>query len=643
MCGIAGIIAPFGSFRPETLSRMVRAISHRGPDDCGFEQLQGSGSDIWLGNTRLAILDLSPAGHQPMTDPESGNWIVYNGEVYNYREIREDLEGRGVYFQSGTDTEVLLKAYGEFGPDCVERFRGMFAFAIWDSRKQELFLCRDRAGEKPLYYCSPQPGVFLFASEIRAILASGLAARRLDPASVEIFLTNGFSVSPKTMVVGIQSMMPGHWFRVGPDATILERKCYWSLAKSKHPSNGHGMLSLMGRELSDSVRMRLISDVPLGAFLSGGLDSSTICALMKREESDVRTFSVSFQETDFDESKYSRWVARHFQTQHTEVVLGKADFFDVLPAALAGMDQPTFDGLNTFCVAQAARKSGLKVALSGAGSDELFGGYPFFGWVSRLAKTRPLVSLLPGPWSRSLSELFLKNSNHGLSGIMKAAQLLEERKGSADHYLIAAYQTTQTLFPSWVRRKLLLGRQPGNSQDIELGLPQEFLLSLRSEIQGEDPVSSISKIAYRLFLGERCLRDIDTMSMAVSLEVRAPFVDHVFVNSALDFPGKLRCRGVPDKPVLQRIVRPLLGDDYPWRRKQGFTFPFRYWLRDLPRWDYFHEVTKDEHLFEDVGLDIRPAQQLFDSFFQNRSGVPWSRIWAIVVLLAWCKQHRMSL
>lgn len=643
MCGIAGIIAPSGTFQPETISRMVRAISHRGPDDCGFEQLQGSGSDIWLGNTRLAILDLSDAGHQPMTDPESGNWIVYNGEVYNYREIREDLKGKGLYFHSDTDTEVLLKAYGEFGRDCVERFRGMFAFAIWDSRKQELFLCRDRAGKKPFYYCSPRPGVFLFASEIRAILASGLVSRRLDPSSVEIFLTNGFPVSPRTMVVGIQSMMPGHWFRVRPDATILERMCYWSLPKSKHSSDGDGMLSLIGRELSDAVRMRLISDVPLGAFLSGGLDSSTICALMKREESDVRTFSVSFQETDFDESKYSRWVARHFQTQHTEVMLGKADFFDLLPAALAGMDQPTFDGLNTFCVARAARKSGLKVALSGTGSDELFGGYPFFDWVARLAKTRPIVSLLPGPWSRSLSQLFLKNSNNGLSGIMKAAQLLEEREGSADHYLIAAYQTTQTLFPSWVRRKLLLARQPKFSQDIELGLPQEFLLWLRSQIQGDDMVSSISKIAYRLFLGERCLRDMDTMSMAVSLEVRAPFVDNVLVSSALDFSGKLRCRGVPDKPVLQQIVRPLLGNDYPWRRKQGFTLPFRYWLKDLRRWGYFHEVTKDEHLFEDVGLDIRPVQQLFDSFFQNRGGVTWSRIWAIFVLLAWCKQHRMSL
>ncbi len=643
MCGIVGVIAPARSLGPETISRMVRAISHRGPDDCGFERLQSGGSDIWLGNTRLAILDLSSAGHQPMTDPERANWIVYNGEVYNYREIRKDLEGRGINFQSDTDTEVILKAYGEFGPDCVDRFRGMFAFAIWDSQRRELFVGRDRAGKKPLYYYSTREGLFVFASEIRAILASNLVPRRLDADSVEVFLTNGFSVSPKTMVAGVLSVMPGHWLRVRADARIAEEACYWSLPKSKYLSNGDKMLSRFREELSDAVQIRLVSDVPLGAFLSGGLDSSTICALMKGKESDLRTFSVGFQETDFDESKYSRWVARRFQTQHTEVVLCKTDFFDLLPAALAGMDQPTFDGLNTFCVAHAARKSGLKVALSGTGSDELFGGYPFFDWVRWLAKTRPLVCLLPDPWSRSLSDFFIKKSTNGLSGIIKVAELLDGHEGSAEDYLIAAYQTTQTLFPPWARRKLFFGRKPEDLQDLKLGLPREFFVSLQREIQGEDPVSSISKIAWRLFLGERCLRDTDTMSMAVSLEVRSPFVDHVFVTSALEFSGRLRSKGVPNKPILQQTVRPMLGDDYPFRKKQGFTFPFRYWLRDLHRWDYFHEVTKDEHLYEAVGLGIRPVQGLFDSFFQERSYIPWSRIWAIFVLLSWCKKHRVSL
>src|SRR6185437_6210465 len=198
-------------------------------------------------------------------------------------------------------------------------------------------------------------------------------------------------------------------------------------------------------------------------------------------------------------------------------------------------------------------------------------------------------------------------------------------------------------FPSWALRKLFVGGKLADLWNLRLGLPREFLVLLRREIHGEDPVSSISKIAWRLFLGERCLRDSDTMSMAVSLEVRSPFVDHGFVNSALEFSGRLRSKGVPDKPVLQQILRPLLGDDYPFRKKQGFTFPFRYWLRDLPRWDYFRELTKDDHLYEAVGLAIRPVQELFDSFFQERSYIPWSRIWAIFVLLSWCKEHRVSL
>ena len=354
-------------------------------------------------------------------------------------------------------------------------------------------------------------------------------------------------------------------------------------------------------------------------------------------------FRLGSKRADFDESKYSRWVARRFQTRHTEVVLCKTDFFDSLPAALAGMDQPTFDGLNTFCVADAARKSGLKVALSGAGSDELFGGYPFFDWVRWLAKTRPLVGLLPDSWSRSLSDFFIKKSKNGLSGVLKAPELLDVRGASAEDYLIAAYQTTQTLFPSWARRKLFFGWKPADLQDLKLGLPREFVLSLQREIQGEDPASSISKIAWRLFLGERCLRDTDTMSMAVSLEVRSPFVDHTFVTSALEFSGKLRSKGVPDKPLLRQIVGPVLGHDYPFRKKQGFTFPFRYWLRDLPHWDYFHEITKDDHLYGAVGLGIHPVRGLFDSFFQERSYIPWSRIWAIFVLLSWCKEHRVSL
>ncbi|HZV87930.1 MAG TPA: asparagine synthase (glutamine-hydrolyzing) [Candidatus Binatus sp.] len=645
MCGIVGVICPTGALSSRTVSTMVEAISHRGPDDSGFEQLRSKESDVWLGNTRLAILDLSSSGHQPMTDPATGNSIIYNGEVYNYRELRDDLLKRGIRFQSDTDTEVVLKAYGVFGPACVERFRGMFAFCVWDSQKHELFLCRDRAGKKPLYHCSPRPGFFLFASEVRALLASEIPKRRLDPAGVEIFLTNGFLVSPRTLVTGIDGVMPGHWLRVGTEGQILESRRYWSLPDSKSCSNGDESLLHDREELQEAVKLRMISDVPLGAFLSGGLDSSTICALMSKAAKDVRTFSVTFRETQFDESPYSRWVARRFETQHTEISLDKKAFYDLLPSALAGMDQPTFDGVNTFCVAQAARHSGLKVALSGMGADELYGGYKFFDWATLLSKTRFLSKLVPSSGVQFVRDHLYRSVSSGLAGVTKAMELLgdEAVNGSDKRYLIAAYQTTQTLFPSWTRRRLRNQSSNGNLKEVELGLPREFLKFLLEEIESGDSMSCISKIAFRLFLGERCLRDVDTMSMAVSLEVRAPFVDHAFIENVLGVSGKKRCKGVPDKPVLARMVRSLLGEEYPWRKKQGFIFPFQTWLRDLNQWEFFKDIANDVQLCQAAGLEPQAVSALFNSFFQSGREMPWSRPWAIFVLLAWCKRNRVSL
>jgi asparagine synthase (glutamine-hydrolysing) len=643
MCGIVGIISPAEALGSETIRAMLRSISHRGPDDFGFEQLQNKNADVWLGNTRLAILDLSAAGHQPMVDPETGNWIVYNGEVYNYREIRADLQRRGISFRSDTDTEVVLKAYGAFGSTCVERFRGMFAFCVWDAETHELFLSRDRAGKKPLYYCCPQPGFFLFASEVRALLASEIPKRRLDPAGVEIFLANGFLVSPKTLVRGIYGVMPGTWLRVDSAGQILENRRYWRLPESNRRSNGHGSLSSTLEDLEDAVRLRLIGDVPLGVFLSGGLDSSTICALMKKAVNDVHTFSVTFDETEFDESPYSRWVAQHFETQHTEIRLGKKAFYDLLLSAIAGMDQPSFDGVNTFCVAQGARKSGLKVALSGMGADELYGGYKLFDWVALLSKTRVFSALLSSFRLDSVRNHLCGNVSGGLKGLVKASELLgpEANNGSAKRYLIAAYQTTQTLFPSWIRRQFCSSN--GTLEEVELGLPRAFLEFINEEIETDDEISSISKLAFRLFLGERCLRDVDMMSMAVSLEVRAPFVDHAFVERVVGVSGKVRCRGVPNKPELQRIVRPVLGEKYPWRKKQGFIFPFHDWLRDLNRLECFQQILADTQLHESTGLKPRAVVALFDTFFQSRGEIPWSRPWAIFVLLAWCQQNQVSL
>jgi asparagine synthase (glutamine-hydrolysing) len=281
VCGIGGIIGrPDPAGQRAAVERMVARMRHRGPDDRGVEQVVGENFAVTLGAARLAIIDLSPAGHMPMADEATGNLIVFNGEIYNFRELRRELEARGEAFRSGTDTEVILRAYKHWGPATVGWLRGMFAFAIWDARNHELFLARDRLGKKPLYYASA-PGLFIFASEVRAVVASGLVPACLDPEALEVYLWNGFVVSPLTMVAGVRSLLPGWWLRVGPDGAVIEAGRYWRLPEPVGRAAADGVDGVRA-ELEEAVRLRLVSDVPLGIFLSGGLDSSTSTALAAR-------------------------------------------------------------------------------------------------------------------------------------------------------------------------------------------------------------------------------------------------------------------------------------------------------------------------------------------------------------------------
>ena len=397
MCGIAGIIAPAERLSHGAVEKMVSRQRHRGPDDYGIETIAAGAGVCMLGSCRLAIIDLSPAGHMPMADHETGNWLVYNGEIYNFRDLRQELENSGERFYSGTDTEVILKAYRHWGSDCVQRFRGMFAFALWDHARQELFLVRDRLGKKPLYYYqNAATGIFLFASEVRALLASGLVERHLNPSALGAFLFNGFVVSPQTMIKDLRSLLPGYCMRVGCQGNIITMRRYWSLPTEDKiaPPNPQWQEEIRA-ELAQAVKLRLVSDVPLGAFLSGGLDSSAIVALMAQSAGEVRTFSITFDESAYDESPFSRWVAHRFGTVHSEIRLDKESFQSQWQDALLAMDQPTFDGINTYCVARAAKESGLTVALSGLGADELFGGYPFFRSIPWLFRMGLVTNALP--------------------------------------------------------------------------------------------------------------------------------------------------------------------------------------------------------------------------------------------------------
>src|SRR5271156_1648198 len=386
MCGIVGILARKTQIPAEVLERATRSLAHRGPDDSGTVLLKDAEPEpleIGLGHRRLAILDLSPLGHQPMQDPVTGSWIVFNGEIYNFRELRKELAGNGVEFKSHSDTEVILAAYRVWAESCLTRLGGMFAFALWDAPRKRLLLARDPMGIKPLYYHQSEQA-FVFASEVRTILRTGLVPQKADPTGVLSYLTFGSVYEPWTLVEGVKAVPPGHVLTL-KDGSVSIRE-YWNplTSSSRMERDGIGTASQLPALLRDAVLSHLVSDVPVGVFLSGGIDSSALVAVLSHNGVRASTFSLVFAEEEFDEGRYSREVARRFGTEHHEIPVSQQDTLAVLPEALRAMDQPTIDGINTFLVSAKARAAGVKVALTGLGADEMFAGYSNFRRVPKM-------------------------------------------------------------------------------------------------------------------------------------------------------------------------------------------------------------------------------------------------------------------
>ena len=417
MCGIFGILASGGSVSPKLLEQATDSLAHRGPDDRGTVIIQSKSTprlEVGLGSRRLAILDLSPLGHQPMQDPETGNWIVYNGEIYNFRELRTRLQAEGDRFVSQSDTEVLLKAYGRWGEKCLGELRGMFAFAIWDAKRSRLLLGRDPMGIKPLYYGSAGQN-FLFASELRTLLGTGLFPRRLDPAGLINYLNFGSVYDPMTMIAGVSALEAGH-YAVWENGRLTD-SMYWDLAPRGRAATASSYLATTrqrGRlwkrtytpRWTRAVRMQTVSDVPVGLFLSGGIDSSSLAGILSRAGIRLNTFSIVFREAEYNESEYSRAVARAFSSEHQAIMVSQRDVLDAIPYALKAMDQPTIDGLNTFLIARQTRAAGIKVALSGLGGDELFAGYSTFRDVPRMERFERFWGRFPSILRQPLVRMF---------------------------------------------------------------------------------------------------------------------------------------------------------------------------------------------------------------------------------------------
>jgi asparagine synthase (glutamine-hydrolysing) len=644
MCGIAGIIGQLDEPNRAALERMNNAMVHRGPDDNGtwVSIPDDRGWGALLGHRRLSILDLSAAGAQPMVDPVTGHVIVFNGEIYNFSELRQRLVAEGQVFRSTGDTAIMLRALGVHGPAAVGWLRGMFAFACWDPKQRRLMLARDPLGIKPLYLArSPNPDAgwsVAFASELRALLASGLLGTpRLDPQAVASGVWNGFVVGPGTAVKDVELLWPGRFLEFDGSGKAVRQEEFWrNPDRAPDPTMSEDDLAVI---LEEGLKLHLASDVPLAVFLSGGVDSSVTANLAQRAaKSPIHTFTLAFEEQEFNEAPVARRIANAIGSQHHEVMLTEGQFVEKLEAALDSLDQPTFDGLNAYYMSQAIRSAGFTVALSGTGGDELFGGYASFRDLPVMQRWSQRAAWVPRALQVAAAKLAtwpLRRSGGAVPPQTRWAKLPEMVRHGDD--LLALYQLAYALFVPEFQHELLA---PDFVEPLADGLPRALRQRLVAETRARTPLSAISVMEQRLFLGERLLRDNDVASMASSLEQRVPLVDQVLFESVDRLPDRARYRPLGRKAMLRRIGLRGLDPALFERPKSGFVLPFDRWIRRGLR-AAMDETLRDPQAIVPVGLNPAAIERLWRAFLDGAPGMYWSRVWAVYVFVRWCHRNRV--
>jgi asparagine synthase (glutamine-hydrolysing) len=632
MCGICGIYSPGDSLATgeEVTLRMRDTLVHRGPDDGGtWHSADGA---VSFGHRRLSIVDLSRAGHQPMSNEDGTVWITYNGEVYNHAALREELERKGHVYRSHTDTETIIHLYEEEGPRCVERLHGMFAFAIWDERRRELFLARDRLGIKPLYYLE-RPEGFLFASEIKALLAHPQVSPDLDEDAFIHYLTFVCTPAPLTMFKGVRKLAPGERMIVRADGR-LDSDIWWS---PMSPAAAEEVVGMNEDQVADrllellraSIRKRMMSDVPFGVFLSGGVDSSTNVALMSELMDDpVRTFSVAFKEHEkYNELEYARRIARDFGTDHHEVVIGWQDLESFLPELIHHQDEPIADWVCVplYYVAKLARDNGTIVVQVGEGSDELFHGYDLYlNEARRRRRFWEPIQRVPRPLRLGASRAITAASRRFGRGIMHA-----------DVFAEAAYGR----LPFWggaisyrgdLKRQILANGHGGpDSYEVVERLWHEAERARPSA----DLLQKMTYLELKQRLAELLLMRVDKMTMATSVEARVPFLDHELVEFAMALPPHMKVRDGVGKWILKRAVDGVIPHEIAYRPKQGFGAPVSEWFRgELGK--RAREAIRRSSLAERGLLDYDRIDELWNA---HRSGrTDWSfQLWNIYNVSAW--------
>ena len=622
MCGITGCLncCPARPVSAELIRRMNHVLRHRGPDDEGvFIQ-----ENVGLGQQRLAIIDTSGRGHQPMSNEDGTVWITFNGEVYNHPQLRIQLEDQGHVFRSKTDTEVIIHLYEEKGLGCLQELRGMFAFALWDGRRRRLVLARDRMGQKPLFYAEHDHR-FLFASEIKAILQVQGFPRALNPQSLHHFLTYKFVPPPHTMFSGIWELPPAHFLVWEDGAYRVER--YWSLSYAdKLDLPEEDVLHRLDAILDEAVRVRMISDVPLGVFLSGGIDSSLVVAYMSRHSSEpIKTFSIGFTEADYDELPFARAVAEQYKTDHHEFIV-RADALNILPKLIWHFDQPFADSsaVPTYYVAQLARQH-VTVALNGDGGDEAFAGYSrYLGYYVLQHYTR-----IPAVLRRGAQQLLEHLPIPQRKGTLwsRFNWLNSRSLASLDgHYVrsIANFSDEQ-------KRDLYT---PSFQQQIN-GCDSIAYMQSLEEPGLNSPLDRMLRADALAYLPGDLLVKVDRMSMAHSLEPRSPFLDHVLVEFAASLPAEIKFRRGRLKHLLKQLAQDKLPAEIVKRRKKGFAAPVGRWLREELR-PVIEEYLLSSHLASEGVLHQPAINELWqhhrDQEWRNAHG---TRLWALLNLELW--------
>jgi len=607
MCGIAGIFDYRGRRDADRrlLRRMTDVIVHRGPDGDGFHYAPGVG----LGHRRLAIVDLA-GGDQPIYNEDRTVCIVYNGEIYNFQLLMTELSALGHVFRTRCDTEVIVHAWEEWGEACLDRFNGMFAFALLDEQRQTLFLARDRLGEKPLYYSFLSDGRLLFASELKSLLCCPQLDRRLDPQAVEEFFAFGYIPDPRSIYSGVHKLAPAHCLLVRRGEDPPQPHAYWQLrfVDGSATRKEEAEEELISR-LHESVRMRMIADVPLGAFLSGGVDSSAVVAMMAGLQAEpVSTFSISFGTKGFDESPYAAMIAGRYDTDH-HLRAVDPDSFDLLDRLAGIYDEPFGDSsaLPTLRVCAVAREN-VTVALSGDGGDEVFAGYRRYRWHCVEERVRRIVPQgLRGPLFGALGALYPKLD--WAPRPLRAKATLEELARDTDE----AYFASVSVCSDVLRRRLF---SPALTAELQGYNAVEVLKEHMTECGSEDPLSRVQYADFKTYLPGNILTKVDRASMASSLEVRVPLLDHTLVEWAARLAPRLKLRGREGKYVFKSALEPYVPPEILYRPKQGFAVPLAAWFRG-PLRRRLRETLSGPVLCESGLFDVAAIAGLLD---QHQSG-----------------------